>query len=191
MSVRQRPGHWARSPFSLFWRGTALFAFWMLLSGKFDAFHLGIGALTAATLVWLSVRLPPLEDPKAEPVRYIASPTRWVAYFGWLFVEIIKSAFYVARVILRPSRHLDPRLIAFRCNQPSKVAAMALANSITVTPGTLTVELEGDLYLVHALTERTAHGLLSGDMQTRIGRLFVDQPVVTVPVELPPHARFN
>ncbi|HEX2099224.1 MAG TPA: Na+/H+ antiporter subunit E, partial [Candidatus Synoicihabitans sp.] len=101
-------------------------------------------------------------------------PFRWIIYGTWLLGQILLGAIHVAMVIISPSRHLRPRLIRVRMQQPNIFAAAALANSITVTPGTLTVDVVDDVFEVHVLTDRTAEDLLSGTMPERVARLFAD-----------------
>jgi len=159
------------------------FAVWLLLSGKSDPFYLSAGGLTAALVVWLNSRMPPLEAGKVTlvPIRLIP----WLSYYAWLLGQMILSAVYVAKVVISPQGRLKPRLVRFRCQEPNIVAAVTLANSITLTPGTLTIRVEdGDTYLVHALSEQTAKDLLTGKMQAHVARVFGerDAPAVT---ELP------
>jgi multicomponent Na+:H+ antiporter subunit E len=157
-------------------KGLFLFGLWVLLSGKFDALHLGAGLASVALVLWLDHHLGPIGDDRHARI----FPLRWLAYYLWLLWEMILSAVYVARAVLRPSQLVDPRLIRFRSAQPNVVGAVTLANSITLTPGTLTVDLEGDEYLVHALTPRTARDLLTGSMPARVARLFGDEPLPPV-----------
>lgn len=153
-------------------QGGVLLAMWMLLSGKFDAFHLTAGFAGVVLLLWLHNRLEPLSTGPDVRVH----PIRWAIYVLWLLGQILVAAVHVARVILHPSRYLNPRLMRVRFTQPNVFASVALANSITITPGTLTVDLVDDVFEVHALTERTAQGLLAGSMPGRVARLFSDEP---------------
>lgn len=163
--------------------GAGLLLIWIFLSGKLDAFHLSAGVMAAALAVWLDSRLPLLES--AEKFKRLR-PWRWVIYFVWLLGQMLVSAVYVAKVLLWRRDLLNPRLVRFRCVQPDLIATTTLANSITLTPGTLTISVEDDCYLVHALSEGTTQDLLSGKMQARVARIFVDGPapeVVELPVE--------
>ncbi len=162
-------------------KGAFLYAIWVLLSGKIDAFHLGIGLAGVMFLLWLDSRLEPLAPPEMQ-VRI--HPLRWIAYALWLLWQMLLSAVYVARVIINPKRHLDPQMVRFESIQPNDIASVALANSITLTPGTLTVDLKNHVYLVHALTGRTARDLLTGSMQARVAHVFIDEPPPPV-IELP------
>jgi multicomponent Na+:H+ antiporter subunit E len=158
-----------------------LFLLWVLLSGKLDAFHLGTGVLVVVFVVWQKQGLPPLQAPGSPQLRFL----RLVPYAGWLFWQMLLSAVQVARVVIHPSRHLDPQLIQFRVQHPSLVAGVILANSITLTPGTLTIELQEDRLVVHALTSRAAGDLLEGDMARRVARLYTDDPLPPLEVISP------
>jgi multicomponent Na+:H+ antiporter subunit E len=154
----------------------ALMTVWVVLSGFFDAFHLGLGVLSVALVVGMN---PPISAPGE------AAPTlpRWgrvLVYIPWLAMEMMLAAVDVARVVLRPRMPLSPRLVRFRSRQPNEVARVILGNSITLTPGTLTVDIDGDEYLVHALTEGAARDLLQDRMQTRVAGLFIDTPDDTI-----------
>ena len=151
-----------------FLAGVVLYGLWVLLSGKTDAFHLGVGAVAVVGVLWMHTRLPEIE-PEAHRV---LGPVRFVVYFFWLVGQMLISAMHVAKVILRPGAHPpEPRLVAFASPQPSLVQGVLFANSITLTPGTLTLDYQDGRYLVHALTEDTASGVLSGDMAGRVARL--------------------
>jgi multicomponent Na+:H+ antiporter subunit E len=106
--------------------------------------------------------------------------SRLLVYLPWLAKEMILSALHVARVIFTPRMPLDPVLIRFKSRQPNDLARVILGNSITLTPGTLTVELFGNDFLVHALTRNTADGVTSGVMQTNVARLFTNEPGIVV-----------
>lgn len=169
-SRKSEAGWWRKMPL-IAW--VLLFLLWVLLSGHLDAFHLGTGFLAVALIAWLHSRLPATPEAQAPGLRSLRVPV----YGLWLFWQMILSAIYVARVILNPAKHLDPRMIAFRSKQPSLLSQVILANSITLTPGTLTVDLEDDCYLVHAITPSTADDTLNGSMAGRVARLSCDQPL--------------
>lgn len=165
--------HRLRGDTILAWGG--LFALWVILSGKIDAFHLGMGLATVATLIWLQRSLAPFRRADDPGIRF----WRFLPYSLWLWKEMVLAAIYVARVIVRPGAHLDPRLIHFEAEQPTLLNAVLFAHSITLTPGTITLELEDDRYLVHALSATTAEDLLEGSMSRRVARLSIDEPVAT------------
>lgn len=166
-------------------RAVGFFAVWLLLSGKYDLFHMGAGLLAVGILLALDRRLG-LADLGENDLPVRVHPVRALAYFPWLAWQMLLSSYDVAKVVLHPSMPIHPRLIRFSSKQPHTVARVVLGNSITLTPGTLTLDIEGDRYLIHALSEGSKEGLVSGDMQKRVARLFSadeSRPVFDVAVD--------
>lgn len=162
----------------------ALYVLWIILSGKIDAFHLGVGLVAVLFAGWQHSRLSLIEPADIPRLR----PWRTLAYFFWLVREMVLAAVYVARVIINPDKHLDPHMIEFRSEQPSLLSSVLLGNSITITPGTLTIDIEDNRYLVHAISPDTADDLLAGGMAARVARLSVDSPI-PLPENLSPSSR--
>ena len=150
-----------------------LFGLWMILSGKLDLFHLAMGLGAVLFVAWQESALVPLEGLEEPPLR----PWRVPPYLLWIFGQMVLSSLYVARLTLHPRRHLNPRLVEFQVSQPSLLGRVILANSITLTPGTLTVDLQGDRLTVHTLSPKTTQDVLAGGMARRVGRLFTDDPL--------------
>lgn len=140
-----------------------LFAFWAALSGAFDAFHLGAGALVAAAAAVVASRR----------ARVPAFPIlRFLAYLPWLLGQILLSNLRVARLVLSPRSRIEPSFVrvAPRCQGRT---ALALAGcSITLTPGTVTVDAKPGLLLVHALDARSAADVRDGAVEARVERVF-------------------
>jgi multicomponent Na+:H+ antiporter subunit E len=149
-------------------------AVWLILSGMYDFIHIFYGVISVAFVVWLNDRLTPLPlaGERCGERRIIFS--RLLLYIPWLLWQIALSGIYVARVVLKPHPRLAPTIVRFTSRQPGVVARVILANSITLTPGTITVAINGDLFTVHALTADTAAGLVNGDMESRVGRLYCE-----------------
>ncbi len=157
-----------------------LYGFWLLLSGHYDWFHLGLGVLSVALVVRLSHDLPHtvVYDPQRGPHRRSLMLIPWhrlLGYLPWLLVNIIKSNLQVAYLVLHPRMPIAPVLIRFKTRLSSQVARVTLANSITLTPGTITVDLKDDEYLVHALVESSADLLIMGVMQNKVASLFREE----------------
>ena len=154
-------------------QAAALMVLWVLLSGHYDVFHIGLGVLSVVLVIAMNrYRAPLLKDSPESVPRW----SRVILYIPWLTVEMIKSALYVAKIVLSPSMPISPCLIRFKSEQPNEIAKVILGNSITLTPGTLTIDIGEQEFLVHALTETTAQGLLNETMQTKVARLFTDEP---------------
>jgi multicomponent Na+:H+ antiporter subunit E len=142
----------------------SLISFWLLLSGMFTPFLIAAGIGSAIVIVLLSRRMD-LADHEGHPVHLA-----WVAvlsYWPWLFKEIIKSAWDVTRRVLHPALPISPVLVEFRPTQTTDVGLVIHANSITLTPGTISVEVEPDRFLVHALTREAGAGLAGSEMDRR------------------------
>ena len=144
-----------------------LMAVWLLLSGHFETTLVAYGVLSAVVVVALMAHLRIL-DSEALPVHL---GFRAALYLPWLLKEIALSNIAVARVILDPQLPIRPRILRVRASQRSDVALVIYANSITLTPGTVTLDVRNGEFLVHALTDESARGLLTGKMDRRVARL--------------------
>lgn len=163
----------------MFLLSTVLFAFWMMLSGKFDGFHLALGLLSSMGVAMATAKLGLLEP--ATQGWHFKTWRGWAAYLPWLVYQIFDSALQVAKVVLAPRMPIDPHLIEFDCALPHTVAHLTLANSITLTPGTVTLDHEGETYTIHALTVAAGASLTppegEGEMQRRVAELFQNSSV--------------
>jgi multicomponent Na+:H+ antiporter subunit E len=143
-----------------------LFVFWLLLSGHYTAFLMTSGAIAAAFVAWLGLRLD-YADEEGHPIDLLG---RSLFYLPWLIKEIVKAAWSVALIIVNPSLPISPHIIRVTATQKKAVGIVAYANSITLTPGTITVEVGRPEHalLVHALTEAAATDLAAGEMDRRV-----------------------
>lgn len=144
-----------------------LFVFWLLMSGYFTAFLVSAGAGVALFVAWLAWRME-VADFEGHPVHFTAAV---VTYWPWLFKEIAVSGWQVSRIILDPRLPISPTLVRFKPSQTSTVGLVTHANSITLTPGTITVEATREEFLVHALTREGAAGVAGSEMDRRVARL--------------------
>ena len=141
-----------------------LFLFWILLSGYFTAFLLGAGLACAAAVAVFSRRMDRID----REGHAIALGVRTVVYWLWLVKEIVKSAWDVSLIIVHPRLPISPTMVRFKPTQRTPVGLVTHANSITLTPGTITIEAGADEFLVHALTRAGAQGVMAGDMDARV-----------------------
>ncbi len=144
----------------------ALFAFWLLMSGIYTAFLVLSGLGTALAVAALARRMD-VADREGQPLHLLPAA---LAYWPWLVIEILKSGWTVARLILHPRLPISPSLARFRPSQESTVGLVTHANSITLTPGTVTIEARRGEFLVHALTSDGAAGLAGSEMDRRVCR---------------------
>ena len=141
-----------------------LYAFWLLLSGYFEPFLLSAGAGSALAVVLLARRMR-IVDREGHPIQMIASV---VLYWPWLLKEIAKCAWDVSKIILDPRMPISPVLVRFKPTQRSQVGLATHTNSITLTPGTITVEATQDEFLVHGLTRSSGAGVIDSEMDRRV-----------------------
>jgi len=153
-----------------------LTALWLILSGRLVPIFFLWGFLSIALVMWLSHKLHgiPLAENEPYGATRINIP-RLSVYLLWLVGEIVKSGVYVAYVVLHPKMPIQPMIVRFTSKQPNVLARVILGNSITLTPGTLTLDIDGSRFTVHALTRYTEEGLVSGDMEARVARLYMQE----------------
>lgn len=150
-----------------FFLATALTIFWTLLSGHFSTFMLACAAGSILLTLFIALRMDVI-DAEAQPVHLTA---RIIPYWLWLAKEVAKANLDVCRRIWSPHLDISPTMICLTASQKTPLGTMLYANSITVTPGTVCVNIEGDKMEVHALTWSAAEDLLNGEMDRRISSL--------------------
>jgi multicomponent Na+:H+ antiporter subunit E len=138
-----------------------------LWSGHYTPLLLLFGVLSCGAVVTIARRMG-IVDQEGVPVEL---PLRALLYLPWLLWEIVKSNVDIARRILTPSLPVNPRLIKIKAGQRTDIGRVIYANSITLTPGTVTVGVEGDELTIHALTKEAADALETGEMNRRVTRL--------------------
>ena len=148
--------------------GMFLAVIWLLLSGHYTLLLISFGLLSVALVVLLALRMD-VVDHEGHPLHLNSKAL--VIYWCWLLKEIFVSNIYVCRLILSPSMPISPTVIALRSSQSSDLARVIFANSITLTPGTVTIDVDGDITEVHAITEDAAKSLLQGSMDGKVTAL--------------------
>jgi multicomponent Na+:H+ antiporter subunit E len=156
-------------PFSL--TVIIMFGIWVLLSGKFDVFHLSLGLVSCGIVSYLSFDLL-FSDPR--PRGLLSQWARFVRYVPWLMLEIIKANLHVTYLVFHPRMMelIDPRIVKFQSKLKSDLALVTFANSITLTPGTITVyvSIDGD-FKVHAI-DKASGDPLPGVMEANVAKAF-------------------
>ena len=150
-----------RHALSLF---AVLYGLWLVLSGHYTPFLLAIGVVCTAFAVAVAMRMD-VVDHEGHPIHL---GFRIVLYWGWLTIQILVSALTVTRIVLSPRLRIDPVLETVPSSQTSDLGKVIFANSITLTPGTLTTSVTTDGIEVHALTRRGMDQLKEGDMDRRV-----------------------
>jgi multicomponent Na+:H+ antiporter subunit E len=148
-----------------------LFAFWILLSARFDAFHLTLGIFCSILVSYLSYDLlffnVRLGDFRIRARRFLqAAP--------WFLGQIFSANLHVAYLALSPKMPVDPQIVRFKTKLESDISWVAMANSITLTPGTITVDIRDGEFFVHALDKKVAYDLSTGEMEDRIAHVLME-----------------
>ena len=145
----------------------SLIGLWLLLSGHYVPLIMGLGAASCLLVVFIALRMD-VADHEGHPIHL---SWRAVIYWPWLTWEIVKSNIQVARIVIDPRLPIDPRVIKVKAGQGDDVGLVTYANSITLTPGTVSIDVRGGTIEVHALTAEFAAGVESGEMDRRVTAL--------------------
>jgi multicomponent Na+:H+ antiporter subunit E len=140
-----------------------LLAVWYVLSGRFDVLHFGTGVVTAIVIAAMFRGVPDTTAVHAG---------RLLLFLPWLLLQIIISNLRVARSVLMPRMPIRPTFISQPPGVTGDRALTLLGASVTLTPGTLTVDIRPDEMFVHALDSHSAHDMREGVMAERVGRIF-------------------
>ncbi len=150
-----------------------LFVVWLLLSGHYDFSEahrsetlllMGLGIGSCALVVYIAIRMD-VADHEGVPIDWGG---RFLLYLPWLLKEILVANLRVAKVILSPSLPISPIMVVFRSTQRTDLGRVLYANSITLTPGTITTGVEGDQLEIHALTWQDVDGREEDEMDRRV-----------------------
>jgi multicomponent Na+:H+ antiporter subunit E len=138
-----------------------LFGFWLLLSGRLDMLHLGFGLVCSLLVAFFSRDL--LMKSSKGVLRRLGILIKLIPFLGWLVFQIIMANLQVARLVINPKMPIRPGIIRFRSKLTGDVAQTTLANSITLTPGTMTLDIvEGDFY-IHCLAIKDEEKILENE----------------------------
>ncbi len=157
----------ARSWLGMLLLGLLLVAAWLLWSGLYKPLLLALGALSVGLTLYVARRMGYL-DQDTVTFHYSSGLLR---FWAWLAREIVASSMEVARVVLRRDMKLDPKVVALDASKLDRFGQALLGNSITLTPGTLTLDVHEGRLLVHALTPEGATALEQGEMQRKVEAL--------------------
>jgi len=154
-----------------------LFTFWIVFSGHFDTLHLGLGLACSAIVATLSYDLI-LPDPMSASA--LTKAGRFLAYVPWLLCEVLLANFHVVYLVLRPGK-IRPQIVRFKTSLKGDLAKVTLGNSITLTPGTITMDIDDDEFFVHAVSDKAAASLIEGAMERRVARVFLESENQALP----------
>lgn len=143
-----------------------LFAFWLVLSGHYTPVLVTVGAVCAILCALAAVRMR-TADAEGHPIHLFFGA---LTYIPWLIREIAKSAWAVTKIVVDPRLPISPTMTVVKASQRTPLGVNVYANSITLTPGTITVGVSGNDLTVHALVRDGAIDLEGGGMDRRVSR---------------------
>lgn len=149
---------------------------WVIFSGKFDLLHAAFGAFSIALVLWRTNAFV-VSKTRPEESRALADidPLQLAAYTAWLVKEIVVANIDIAKIVLKKDMPIDPALVRFESALGTNLARVMLGNSITLTPGTLTVEIEDRVFLVHGIVSEGATGPVIDEMQRKLAKMFGEE----------------
>lgn len=150
-----------------------LFGIWIVFSGQFDAFHLILGVLSTAFITAISSSFffeDRTQGAKDRFLQIFLLP--W--YLLWMLYQIWLSNIHILRLALSPNElpEVQPSLVRIKTNLKTDFGKWMLANSITLTPGTITIDIKGDELLIHSISDETTAGVKDDAMERRIAAIF-------------------
>lgn len=164
-------------------QGCLLFGVWLLMSGHYDFFHTAMGVLSTVVVVLLHARLRKFYHDKEVELNKAKGGDpgslrygRVLLYIPWMIWQIYLATMQVVKAVLSPKMPIDPALVKFKTNLPNTTAKVILGNSITLTPGTITVRIREDEFIVHALMDESAGGIIDDSMPQKVAKLYLKQP---------------
>jgi len=144
-----------------------LVVLWLGNSGLYSFLLLGFGLASVIFVIWVSHCLG-VVDQESQPLHLAR---RLPKFFGWLIVKIIRSNIDVVRLIWLGNRAISPCSTRLPLGQKSDLGRVIYANAITLTPGTVAMDMDDDTVLVHALTREGIEDLQEGEMRRRVAEL--------------------
>ena len=99
---------------------------------------------------------------------------RFIVYIPWLIKQIFLANIHVASLVLHPKMPIEPQILTFKTKLESDISSVTLANSITLTPGTITIDIKDGVFYVHALSKKVADDLNAGEMEDRVAHIFME-----------------
>jgi multicomponent Na+:H+ antiporter subunit E len=155
-----------------------MFILWIVLSGKFDLFHLGLGVISSILVAWMSGDLLFQNRRKGFATRSVQA-FRFVLYAIWLLGQIVSANIFLFRLAVTTRKMeevLDPYIFSFKSHLQTPFAQFVLANSITLTPGTVTIRIVDNEFFVHAISGQAAGDLAEtqniNEMERRVAAVF-------------------
>ena len=173
---------WHRPAFRWLVYSVLLFGLWVGLSGKLNGLFLTPGIISAAVVLFVTERIFHPSDSSGferPPSRFswlTGTMFRLAIYLPLLLWEIALASFHVAGLVLDPRMPISPSLVEFESPLRTEASNAVLANSITLTPGTVTVDMSAHRFIIHCISETSRRGIQDGDLLKHVARVF-DEPI--------------
>ena len=145
----------------------SLSVFWLLNSGHNTALMLALGVASITFVIYIAHRMD-VVDHESQPLHLTL---KLPGYYAWLIKEVIHSNLLVVKHIWLGNNTISPTLATITASQKTDIGKVIYANSITLTPGTVTINVEGDKFMVHALLRESIEDLQAGEMDCRVTQL--------------------
>lgn len=152
-----------------------LLGFWLIFSGHFDRFHLSLGLICSALVAFFSYDLL---LPRQTAPNKLVKAWRFFHYTPWLLYQVILANLHVVYLVFYPGK-IRPQIVRFKTSLTSDLAKVSLGNSITLTPGTITMDIADGEFTVHALSDKVARDLLTREMEQRVAHVFLEPEPAT------------
>jgi len=146
---------------------------WVVFSGKLDAFHLGLGIVSSVFVTWISHDFLFHDRRKGWDER-MREAGAFLQYIPWLTVEIVKANLHVFKLAMTQKGYEEvaPRIVTIKTKLKTDFAKFVFANSITLTPGTITMLVRGDIFHVHTMSQLLEDDLLEGAIERKVAEVF-------------------
>ena len=144
----------------------ALFVFWILLSGSFELIHLGLGLVFSFAVAWIN-------SGHSHFVPKFRLWFRFLLYLPWLFCKIVQSSLNLSKLIFHPALPISPQLIFVNSKLRHRAAIVLLGNSLTLTPGTITAEVNRNNLIIHSMGKDD--DVIIRQIESKIAEIFKDE----------------
>ena len=154
-----------------------LMVFWLLLSGHYDLMHISLGIFSVILVLLINHPIRRYLFAMEEHSDTLKlSLVRLIYYVPWLLWQIVIASLQVASAVLHPKCPVDPAVLRFKTRLGNTSSKVILGNSITLTPGTITLEIEKDEFLVHSLMDISYSGIIDGTLPGEVAKLYERSP---------------
>jgi len=143
---------------------------WIVFSGQMDGFHLTLGVISCLLVTWLSGDLV-FRDRRIGLMNRLVQARRMISYLAWLLYQIVLANLHLIRLTFSREITLQPQIVRYQSNLKTDFEKFLLANSITLTPGTITMKIMDNTFYIHAVSDLAARSL-DGEMERRIAKVF-------------------